>query len=204
MATAYVNNGTDERVEGMVTPYAHAYAHAHPYAQARSSSYVPVASMSPGLSGPHFGMQYGAGSNSRLPIMSPSISFPLCGSPEQQDSSNSDGEMTRSLVTGLFFTNRAEAVRTCKGPDWRPVYPDDTIPTTDTERQPIIRRLVNALRNRTNNQDKVGSVYRSRWTQKDENGNAKEFYDERAMEKVCWDILVSHVFHERSGSLTQD
>jgi hypothetical protein len=95
-----------------------------------------------------------------------------------------------SRLPGLHFSNAKEAEEAGLGPQWAPYRPDNTIPQNDTDRQRVVLRLLQALRNREGTQDRMGHVYRSRWAQVDSDNNPIEFYDPRAMEKVCWDILV--------------
>ena len=54
----------------------------------------------------------------------------------------------------------------------------------------MVLRLVRAMRNRVNTLDKKGTAYLNRWG-RIENGMIVEYYKQEAMEKVCWDILVS-------------
>jgi hypothetical protein len=96
----------------------------------------------------------------------------------------------RNPTTGLFFNNYAEAVTACIVPQWSPVSPDDTIPTSNAERQVVVVKLVQALQNRNRNEDKKGHVYKCRWGLIKSDGSVKEFYNEQAMEKVCWEIEV--------------
>jgi hypothetical protein len=92
----------------------------------------------------------------------------------------------------LHFGSSEHAAAACKGPDWKPVSPDPTVPKDDEERKAIVKRLFKAMLNRENNRDKTdGPVYISRWGQKNGDGSFKPYYALEHMEKVCWDILVS-------------
>jgi hypothetical protein len=96
-------------------------------------------------------------------------------------------------IPGLTFRNQAEAVSANLGPTFTPVRPDHTLPQTDQDRQRIVLRLLQAMRNRDDVLDKGGNVFNNRWLLQDDNGNYREFYDEHAEEKVCWDVLVCYI-----------
>lgn len=89
----------------------------------------------------------------------------------------------------LYFNNRDEAVHGMKAPNWSPPDDDETIPDTDEKRQDCVRKLVAAMLDLSKYNDKDGSVFKKRWYVVGE--GRKDFYDPKAIEKVCWDILVS-------------
>ena len=67
-----------------------------------------------------------------------------------------------------------------------PPAEDSTIPKTDDDRKQIALRLKFGMNNRTNMKDRNTKAFQLRW--RDQN---KPFYEEKNMEKVCWEILVS-------------
>jgi hypothetical protein len=90
----------------------------------------------------------------------------------------------------LFFNNRDEALKGVAIPQWNAPQNDRTVPNTQAERQEWVRRLVRAFLDIRNCKDKPGPVFKKRWfdPEKPEDGY-RNFYDRKAIEKMCWDIV---------------
>ncbi|KAJ4991151.1 hypothetical protein SVAN01_03279 [Stagonosporopsis vannaccii] len=87
---------------------------------------------------------------------------------------------------GLFFTNTQEAESVNKITYWEPPANDNTIPTTQAEREAWVVKLLVAIRNnegclKTNN-DKDSSAFVRRW------GNDAGYYSTTALEATAWKL----------------
>ncbi|KAF2677335.1 hypothetical protein K458DRAFT_466352 [Lentithecium fluviatile CBS 122367] len=103
----------------------------------------------------------------------------------------------------LFFSNREEAINGVDTPEWSAPRNDPTLPDSDEARQEWVRKLVRAFLDISQCKDRPGPVFRKRWFDPDhpENGY-KDFYDRRAIEKMCWDILDMAENLHRKGPKT--
>lgn len=112
-------------------------------------------------------------------------------------------EPQRDPVTGLFFSSYDDAEqRVTLRANWKAPADDHTIPRTDAAKQEWVRQLYAAFTNVKGVLDKPGAVLLSRWIQHDSNKQPirdergdylpqYSYFNEAAIEKVCWDILVS-------------
>ena len=93
----------------------------------------------------------------------------------------------RNLVpdpsTGLYFSSYAHAKAACRRPTQRTPADDRPLPSTDAEKQEIVRRLRQAILNTTDTKDKQGIAYRKRWLE-------GASYWPPYVERVTWSILV--------------
>jgi hypothetical protein len=87
----------------------------------------------------------------------------------------------------LVHQKREDAIRTVTDAAlrWYPPRPDPSIPTSDKERRAYVLRLLLASMNREDLQN-MGHGRGKRWA------DVEGHYTKDAMEKVCWDIVVSH------------
>jgi hypothetical protein len=90
----------------------------------------------------------------------------------------------------LFFQSRDEALHGVTVPDWSAPDDDPTLPTTQEERQEWVRELVRAFLDISQVQDKQGPTFKNRWyDQGHPELGYKNYYDRKAIEKICWDIV---------------
>jgi hypothetical protein len=107
--------------------------------------------------------------------------------------------------SGLYFSSAAEARQSTQGLKWDP-RDDDTLPKTQEDREAIVARLLAAMQDMSEFQDKKGPMFNNRWVgppleepdeMPEEQGKAApreatdKHYTRWDKEAVCWAILVS-------------
>jgi hypothetical protein len=107
--------------------------------------------------------------------------------------------------SGLYFSSAVEARQSTQGLKWGP-REDETLPKTQKEREAIVARLLAAIQDMGDFQDKEGPMFKNRWVgppleepdgMSGERGEAApreatdKHYHRWDKEAVCWDILVS-------------
>lgn len=90
--------------------------------------------------------------------------------------------------SGLLFSSLAEAQANIAARGWRSPSPDDSIPTTNAQRQQIVLRLLAAISSIDDVYDKQqGTNFRKRWLS--QLNGALVYYQDADKEQIAWDIL---------------
>lgn len=97
------------------------------------------------------------------------------------------GESRTQQANGLLFTSLEEAVAAIPLPTWQCPANDNTIPSTDEARQEWVTKLLNAMNNVKDVNDKQGLVFKKHWF--DSSRGTSDFYSVIDKEIICWDIL---------------
>lgn len=91
------------------------------------------------------------------------------------------------LPDGLYFSNLDAAMSSIPPPTWHCPRNDNSIPTTDTERQQWVLKLLTALTNTDNVNDKPSKAFTKHWLN-------PTYYTATDKEILCWKIL--HIVEE--------
>ena len=124
----------------------------------------------------------------------------ILGQQPQQDWRKGDGirEVLQRKPNGMFFSSYEDFKQCSNGPAWEPPANDETVPLSDDQMEPYVKKLTAALTDMTQFIDKPGNVMKKRWLDQDyEEGKQNSaqvtngFYPEHAFEGVAWEIAVS-------------
>jgi hypothetical protein len=82
-----------------------------------------------------------------------------------------------------------EASTKVNGLDWPPKL-DETLPASPAARRAMVRELYAAMIDMSDVQDKVGNVFKKRWSS-DQDSPPENAFAPWELEKKCWELLVS-------------